>query len=124
DLNGQSLTRHQFGSGRERQRQQGELLSQYHYDEQGRLLAHQVSQRQRHLYQRQYRYDASGNLAAIEDSRKGIRSFHYDPLDRLLGVRGETPESFVHDPAGNLLAQGGQFDARQMEVRGNRLLTQ
>lgn len=124
DLNGQSLTRHQFGSGRERQRQQGELLSQYHYDEQGRLLAHQVSQRQRHLYQRQYRYDASGNLAAIEDSRKSIRSFHYDPLDRLLGVRGETPESFVHDPAGNLLAQGGQFDARQMEVRGNRLLTQ
>ncbi|MBN0301484.1 RHS repeat protein, partial [Pseudomonas aeruginosa] len=65
-------------------------------------LAHQVSQRQRHLYQRQYRYDASGNLAAIEDSRKGIRSFHYDPLDRLTEERGvQGGRSYAYDAVGN-----------------------
>ncbi|MCF5403596.1 hypothetical protein GIV96_26950, partial [Pseudomonas syringae] len=44
DLNGSRLTTHQFSAGREQQRQQGLLLSQYQYDEQGRLQAHSVSQ--------------------------------------------------------------------------------
>ena len=44
DLNGSRLTTHQFSAGREQQRQQGMLLSQYQYDEQGRLQAHSVSQ--------------------------------------------------------------------------------
>ncbi|AIS15646.1 hypothetical protein JM49_29355 [Pseudomonas chlororaphis subsp. aurantiaca] len=69
---------------------------QYQYDEQGRLQAHSVSQQQhgqhRNLYRRAYAYDANGNLAGIDDSRKGNLRYHYDPLDRLINVRGATPE--------------------------------
>ncbi|EJM18541.1 RHS repeat-associated core domain protein containing protein [Pseudomonas sp. GM18] len=124
DLNGSRLTTHQFNAGREQQRQQGLLLSQYQYDEQGRLQAHTVSQQDRNLFRRRYAYDANGNLAGIEDSRKGNRSYHYDPLDRLISVRGATPESFAHDPAGNLLGQGDQPTANLANVKGNRLLMQ
>lgn len=105
DLNGSRLTSQQFSAGREQQRQQGLLLSQCQYDEQGQLHVHSVSQRDKYLFQRRYNYDANGNLAGINDSRKGSRSFHYDPLDRLISVRGAMPESFAHDPAGNLLGQ-------------------
>ncbi|WP_172979363.1 RHS repeat-associated core domain-containing protein [Pseudomonas kitaguniensis] len=124
DLNGSRLTSHQFSAGLERQRQQGLLLSQYQYDEQGRLQAHSVSQQEHQLYRRRYAYDANGNLAGIDDSRKGNRSFHYDPLDRLIKVRGATPESFAHDPSGNLLDQGDQPVASLANVKGNRLLMQ
>ncbi len=124
DLNGSRLTTHQFSAGREQQRQQGLLLSQYQYDEQGRLQAHTVGQQDRNLFQRRYAYDANGNLAGIDDSRKGNRSYHYDPLDRLINVRGTTPESFAHDPAGNLLGQGDQPTANLANVKGNRLLMQ
>ncbi|OOL36198.1 RHS repeat-associated core domain-containing protein [Pseudomonas sp. FSL W5-0299] len=124
DLNGSRLTTHQFSAGRELQRQQGLLLSQYQYDEQGRLQAHTVSQQERNLFRRRYAYDANGNLAGIDDSRKGNRSYHYDPLDRLINVRGSTPESFAHDPAGNLLGQGDQISANLANVKGNRLLMQ
>ncbi|WP_230203440.1 RHS repeat domain-containing protein, partial [Pseudomonas syringae] len=124
DLNGSRLTTHQFSAGREQQRQQGLLLSQYQYDEQGRLQAHSVSQQDRHLFHRHYAYDANGNLAGVNDSRKGNRSYHYDPLDRLINVRGTTPESFAHDPAGNLLGQGDQPAANLANVKGNRLLMQ
>ncbi|MEO6680326.1 MAG: RHS repeat-associated core domain-containing protein, partial [Pseudomonas sp.] len=124
DLNGSRLTTHQFNAGREQQRQQGLLLSQYQYDEQGRLKAHTVGQQERNLFHRRYAYDANGNLAGIDDSRKGNRSYHYDPLDRLINVRGSTPESFAHDPAGNLLGQGDQPAANLANVKGNRLLMQ
>ncbi|AMS14910.1 type IV secretion protein Rhs [Pseudomonas chlororaphis] len=128
DLNGSRLTSHQFNAGREQQRQQGLLLSQYQYDEQGRLQAHSVSQQQhgqhQNLYRRAYAYDANGNLAGIDDSRKGNLRYHYDPLDRLINVRGATPESFAHDPAGNLLGQGDQPAANLANVKGNRLLMQ
>lgn len=124
DLNGSRLTSHQFSAGREQQRQQGLLLSQYQYDEQGRLQAHSVSQRDKNLFQRRYNYDANGNLAGIDDSRKGNRSYHYDPLDRLISVRGATPESFAHDPAGNLLGQNDLPAANLANVKGNRLLMQ
>ncbi|MFJ3377466.1 RHS repeat-associated core domain-containing protein [Pseudomonas sp. NPDC086112] len=124
DLNGSRLTSHQFNAGREQQRQQGLLLSQYQYDEQGRLQAHSVSQREKNLFQRRYTYDANGNLAGIDDSRKGHRSYHYDPLDRLINVRGATPESFAHDPAGNLLGQNNEPTANLANVKGNRLLMQ
>ena len=124
DLNGSRLTSHQFNAGREQQRQQGLLLSQYQYDEQGRLQAHSVSQRDKHLFQRRYNYDANGNLAGINDSRKGNRSYHYDPLDRLISVRGAIPESFAHDPAGNLLGQNDLPAANLANVKGNRLLIQ
>ena len=100
------------------------LLSQYQYDEQGGLQAHSVSQREKHLFQRRYNYDANGNLAGINDSRKGNRSYHYDPLDRLISVRGAIPESFAHDPAGNLLGQNDLPAANLANVKGNRLLMQ
>ncbi|MBV4477881.1 RHS domain-containing protein [Pseudomonas sp. COW3] len=124
DLNGSRLTTHQFSAGREHKRQQGLLLSQYEYDEQGRLQAHNVDQRDKNLFQRRYAYDANGNLAGIDDSRKGNRSYHYDPLDRLISVRGATPESFAHDPAGNLLGQNDLPVANLANVKGNRLLMQ
>ena len=124
DLNGQPLTAHQYTpGGREQYRQQGALLSEYQYDEQGRLRAHSLRQEQQRVLQRHYRYDANGNLAGIDDSRKGSKSFHYDPLDRLVAVRGDTPESFVHDPAGTLLAQSGSSSGLA-NVKGNRLLMQ
>jgi YD repeat-containing protein len=88
DLNGARLTRHQFEFGRENsQRQQGQLLSEYAYDDQGRLQAHAVSQQQRPLYRRDYAYSANGNLVQINDTRHGSRHYQYDPLDRLTGVR-------------------------------------
>ncbi|MFW0754936.1 RHS repeat-associated core domain-containing protein [Pseudomonas sp. H11T01] len=124
DLNGARLTSHQFRAGREQQRQQGLLLSQYQYDEQGRLQAHAVSQPEGGLYRRHYTYAANGNLALISDSRHGQRVYHYDPLDRLISVRhphGERPEHFSHDPAGNLLIHDRPGPT---SLKGNRLLMQ
>ncbi|CAI8867651.1 RHS repeat-associated core domain-containing protein [Pseudomonas sp. IT-P291] len=106
DLNGTRLTSHRFVGGREQQRQQGLLLSDYAYDEQGRLQAHAVSQKQRPLYRRKYAYSIKGNLLQITDSRHGSRRYQYDALDRLTGVRharDQFAENFTHDPAGNLL---------------------
>ncbi|WP_458238610.1 RHS repeat-associated core domain-containing protein, partial [Pseudomonas sp. P5_A2_2] len=106
DLNGTRLTSHRFVGGREQQRQQGLLLSDYAYDEQGRLQAHAVSQKQRPLYRRKYAYSIKGNLLQIADSRHGSRHYQYDALDRLTGVRharDQFAENFTHDPAGNLL---------------------
>ncbi|MHC8358168.1 RHS repeat-associated core domain-containing protein [Pseudomonas sp. LB3P81] len=124
DLNGARLTTHQFTFGREQQRQQGQLTSQYHYDEQGRLQAHAINQSTRPLYLRHYSYAVNGNLATIADSRHGQRSYHYDPLNRLTRVRhtrDAPPESFAHDPAGNLLMHDRPG---QSTVKGNRLLMQ
>ncbi|MHC8393738.1 RHS repeat-associated core domain-containing protein [Pseudomonas sp. LB3P93] len=124
DLNGARLTTHQFAFGREQQRQQGQLTSQYHYDEQGRLQAHAINQQTRPLYMRHYGYAVNGNLATIADSRHGQRSYYYDPLNRLTRVRhtrDDPPETFAHDPAGNLLMQDRPGLAT---VKGNRLLMQ
>ncbi|WP_177408828.1 RHS repeat-associated core domain-containing protein, partial [Pseudomonas sp. Irchel s3f7] len=106
DLNGSRLTAHSFSQGREQQRQQGLLLSEYAYDDQGRLQAHAVSQNRQSLYRRDYAYSANGNLDALSDTRHGQRRYQYDPLDRLTSVRhtrAQPPENFTHDPAGNLL---------------------
>jgi RHS repeat-associated protein len=124
DLNGTPLTRHVYQSGRERQRQQGLLLSEYTYDDQGRLLAHAVGHQRDSLYRRDYAYSANGNLAHIADSRHGQRTYGYDTLDRLIRVRhsrDELPESFAHDPAGNLLMQDRPGPS---QIKGNRLLMQ
>jgi RHS repeat-associated protein len=124
DLNGARLTGHQFTFGREQQRQQGQLLSDYAYDDQGRLQAHAVSQNQQPLYRRDYAYSANGNLDSIADTRHGQRNYQYDPLNRLIRVRhtrDDPPESFAHDPAGNLLMQDRPGAAK---VLGNRLLMQ
>ncbi|WP_435037268.1 RHS repeat-associated core domain-containing protein [Pseudomonas neuropathica] len=124
DLNGAPLTRHVYQSGREQQRQQGLLLSEYSYDDQGRLLAHAVGHQRDALYRRDYAYSANGNLAHIADSRHGQRTYGYDALDRLIRVRhsrDELPESFAHDPAGNLLMQDRPGPS---QIKGNRLLMQ
>jgi RHS repeat-associated protein len=124
DLNGARLTSHQFVFGREQQRQQGQLLSDYAYDDQGRLKAHAVSQQHQALYRRDYAYCANGNLDSIADTRHGQRNYQYDPLNRLtrvLHLREQPPESFAHDPAGNLLMQDRPGAAK---LRGNRLLMQ
>ncbi|MCU1749823.1 RHS repeat protein [Pseudomonas sp. 6D_7.1_Bac1] len=124
DLNGARLTSHQFEFGRERQRQQGLLLSEYAYDDQGRLQAHAVSQQQKNLYRRDYAYSANGNLDHIADTRHGQRSYQYDPLNRLTRVRhtrDNPPETFAHDPAGNLIMQDRPGPTK---IQGNRLLLQ
>ncbi|MGN7442252.1 RNase A-like domain-containing protein, partial [Pseudomonas lactis] len=107
ELNGEVLTSHLFKSGREHQRQQGQLLSHYHYDDQHRLHAHAVTQQQNHLYQRLYDYDKSGNLTRLLDTRKGEHRYHYDPLARLTRAdhSQDVQERFGHNPAGNLLMQ-------------------
>ncbi|MFM9385192.1 type IV secretion protein Rhs, partial [Pseudomonas sp. UV AK001] len=124
DLNGALLTRHVYQNGREQQRQQGLLLSEYAYDEQGRLRVHSVHQHDRALYLRHYSYAVNGNLASIADSRHGQRSYYYDALDRLASVRhtrDDVPENFAHDPAGNLLLQDRPGPTH---IKGNRLLMQ
>ncbi|MEZ1318436.1 RHS repeat-associated core domain-containing protein [Pseudomonas fluorescens] len=124
DLNGARLTTHQFAFGRELQRQQGQLTSHYHHDEQGRLQAHVIHQHNRPLYMRHYGYAVNGNLATLADSRHGQRSYYYDALNRLTRVRhtrDDPPENFAHDPAGNLLMQDRPGMAK---VAGNRLLMQ
>ncbi|MCE6979300.1 RHS repeat protein [Pseudomonas frederiksbergensis] len=124
DLNGARLTSHTYKSGREQQRQQGLLLSEYAYDDQGRLKAHAVSQQQKSLYRRDYAYSLNGNLDHIADTRHGQRSYQYDPLNRLTRVRhtrDDPAESFAHDPVGNLLMQDRPGPTT---VKGNRLLMQ
>ncbi|EJM14657.1 RHS repeat-associated core domain protein containing protein, partial [Pseudomonas sp. GM18] len=124
DLNGARLTSHTFLAGREQQRQQGLLLSEYAYDDQGRLKAHAVSQQQKSLYRRDYAYSPNGNLDHIADTRHGQRNYQYDALNRLIRVRhtrDDLPETFAHDPAGNLQMQDRPGPAT---VKGNRLLMQ
>ncbi|MCS3417545.1 RHS repeat-associated protein [Pseudomonas sp. BIGb0450] len=122
-LNGNPLTSHLFKSGREHQRQQGQLLSHYHYDDQGRLHAHAITQQEQRHQRRQYDYDKRGNLTRILDTRKGQHDYHYDPLDRLTRAdhSHDLQERFVHDPAGNLLMQDRVGPS---VVKGNRLLMQ
>ncbi|MBI6635440.1 RHS repeat protein, partial [Pseudomonas paralactis] len=123
ELNGALLTSHLFRAGREHQRQQGQLLSHYHYDDQNRLHAHAVTQQQNHLYQRQYDYDKSGTLTRLLDTRKGQHDYRYDPLNRLTRAdhSQDVQERFAHDPAGNLLMQDRPGPDI---VAGNRLMIQ
>ncbi|RDS92667.1 RHS repeat-associated core domain-containing protein, partial [Pseudomonas fluorescens] len=122
-LNGTLLTSHLFKAGQEHQRQQGQLLSHYHYDDQHRLHAHAITQQQDHLYQRQYDYDKTGNLTRLLDTRKGEHHYHYDPLGRLTRAdhSQDLQERFGHTPAGNLLMQDRPGPDI---VAGNRLMIQ
>lgn len=111
-------------TGEEIERQQGDLLSAYVYDEEGRLTQHRVHQgRIKDIAaQRDYQYDPNGNLKSIQDSRKGLREYVYDPMDRLVGVRGDLYEQLIHDPAGNLLEQSqSPVSGNAANVSGNRL---
>ncbi|NMZ50981.1 RHS repeat-associated core domain-containing protein, partial [Pseudomonas poae] len=122
-LNGEVLTSHLFKAGKEHQRQQGDLLSHYHYDDQHRLHAHAITQQENRHYRRQYDYDKSGNLARILDTRKGEHHYAYDPLHRLTRAdhSQDLQERFGHNPAGNLL----MHDRPGPDiVAGNRLMIQ
>ncbi|KAE9659140.1 RHS repeat protein, partial [Pseudomonas sp. PB105] len=123
ELNGKPLTSHLFKAGQEHQRQQGQLLSHYHYDDQQRLHAHAVTQQEHHLLQRHYDYDRSGNLTRLNDTRKGEHHYHYDPLNRLTRAdhSQDLQERFGHNPAGNLLMQDRPGPDI---VAGNRLMIQ
>ncbi|RMT90589.1 hypothetical protein ALP39_200484 [Pseudomonas marginalis pv. marginalis] len=123
ELNGKTLTSHLFKAGQEHQRQQGQLLSHYHYDDQQRLHAHAITQQEQHLLQRHYDYDKSGNLTRLNDTRKGEHHYHYDPLNRLTRAdhSQDLQERFGHNPAGNLLMQDRPGPDI---VAGNRLMIQ
>ncbi|WLH09983.1 RHS repeat-associated core domain-containing protein [Pseudomonas lurida] len=123
ELNGETLTSHLYKAGQEHQRQQGQLISHYHYDDQQRLHAHAVTQQAYTLYQRQYDYDKSSNLTRLLDTRKGEHRYHYDPLSRLTRAdhTQDEQERFGHDPAGNLLMQDRPGPDI---VAGNRLMIQ
>ncbi|SDQ97108.1 RHS repeat-associated core domain-containing protein [Pseudomonas grimontii] len=123
ELNGVLLTSHLFKAGQEHQRQQGQLLSHYHYDDQQRLHAHAITQQQEYLYQRQYDYDTSGNLTRLLDTRKGEHHYHYDPVGHLTRAdhSQDLQERFGHTPAGNLLMQDRPGPDI---VAGNRLMIQ
>ncbi|WP_448654328.1 RNase A-like domain-containing protein [Pseudomonas fluorescens] len=123
ELNGKTLTSHLFKTGRESQRQQGQLLSHYHYDDQNRLHAHAVTQEEHKHYRRHYDYDKTGNLTRLLDTRKGEHHYHYDLLSRLTRAdhSQDQQERFGHDPAGNLLMQDRPGPDI---VAGNRLVIQ
>ncbi|MBN2986649.1 RHS repeat-associated core domain-containing protein, partial [Pseudomonas lactucae] len=123
ELNGKTLTSHLFKAGQEHQRQQGQLLSHYHYDDQHRLHAHTVTQQENYFYQRHYDYDKSGNLTRLNDTRKGKHHYRYDPLNRLTHAdhSQDLQERFAHTPAGNLLMQDRPGPDI---VAGNRLMIQ
>ena len=95
-------------AGREVERIAGGMHQEQAFDPQGRL----VRQEGRRLggggalFARSYDYDAADLLTAITDARWGETRYRYDPCDRLLSVEGTEPESFVTDPAGNILASG------------------
>ncbi|WP_458376814.1 RHS repeat-associated core domain-containing protein [Pseudomonas pergaminensis] len=123
ELNGAVLTSHLFTAGREQQRQQGQLLSHYQHDHQGRLLNQSINDAEGPLYRRHYDYDKSGTLTRLLDTRKGEHRYHYDPLSRLTRAdhAQDEQERFGHDPAGNLLMQNRPGPDI---VAGNRLMIQ
>ena len=99
--------------GREIERQHGnQLRTRQNYDPQGRLLEQRLfkassafnEHSQDTISARQYHYNNGGQLSRIDDQRRGTTQYHYDAIDRLIQVQGPQPETFVHDPAGNLLS--------------------
>ncbi|WP_161788602.1 RHS repeat-associated core domain-containing protein [Burkholderia paludis] len=76
------------------------------YDQAGRLARRTVQRANAPapLAERRYRYDAAGQLVQIEDNRRGLTDYRYDPVGRLLesiGAAGK--ERFGFDPASNII---------------------
>lgn len=114
--------------GRELKRILGnQLETEFRYDPQGRLAAQRTGKRDQDnkfapINQRAYQYNAFGQLAQIDDQLRGTTRYHYDALDRLTQVDGPNPETFVHDPAGNILGNHENVDNRnRQQSNGNRL---
>ncbi len=113
-------------AGRELIRSHGNNLNtQYRYDPQGRLIAQRTGKQASNsqfaaISQRRYSYTQQGNLAQVDDSLRGSTRYQYDANQRLTQVQGPNPEVFIHDPAGNLLADSPATPQGQ-QAPGNRL---
>jgi RHS repeat-associated protein len=128
EFDGQTLTSHRYDDlGREIGRSQGQLNTDYDYDPMGRLLRQRTGMKdQAPLLARQYSYDTAGKLRELDDLRQGRSQYHYDPAARLIRSEGLSPESFVHDPAGNLLGastEGGRIEGDRLLMVGDRHYT-
>ena len=76
--------------------------------------------------ERRYAYNNQGLLGRIDDALRGTTRYQYDALERLTKVQGPNPETFVHDPAGNILhIQSGSGEQKVQtsfqQSKGNRL---
>lgn len=114
--------------GRELKRRLGnQLETESRYDPQGRLIAQRTGKRSQRsqfapVSQRGYQYNEYGQLAQIDDNLRGTTRYHYDALDRLTQVDGPNPETFVHDPAGNILGSSADANTQtDQQSNGNRL---
>ena len=124
-LDGNPLSRHEWDQfAQEAQREQGDLVSRYAYDDGGRLVSHEaVDPGSVHgpLIGRHYARDALGRVSAVDDLRQGLTRYVYDPAGQLVDVQGVTPERFVHDPAGNLFTEGvGTVEGDRLLMQGDR----
>lgn len=112
------------------------LTTEHNYDPQGRLqrqttykTASEANNNRPTISQRSYSYTQQGQLSQIDDLQRGTTQYHYDAVNRLTQVNGPNPESFVHDPAGNILAISSdnkdetpkQAPSYANQVQGNRL---
>lgn len=102
------------------------VITESEYDPQGRLISQRSNKQSngnpiKTISARQYHYNNMGQLAQIDDQLRGTTHFHYDVLDRLTEVDGPRPETFIHDPAGNILSQSGADENDNAAVQGNRL---
>lgn len=91
------------------------IVQRTDYDSAGRILRQTIQRGNAPapLAARMYRYDAAGQLSHIEDSRKGLTDYRYDPLGRLVESIGPGgTELFSFDPASNLLDAGSPEHAR------------
>jgi len=130
--NHQPLTQHRYDDmGQEVARQQGALESQYDYDPNGRLLGQRVRKHDdqvgaQPIISRQYGRDANGRVSTINDLRRGLTRYIYDPTDRLVDVHGAHAERFTHDPAGRLLGSTltgpGRIEHGRLVMQGDRHL--
>jgi RHS repeat-associated protein len=124
-LDGKAIARFRHDmAGREVERLAGSVRQSQEFDPQGRLTRQEGVSRKGGgaVFTRSYSYDAADALTAIEDARRGLKQYRYDPCDRLLAVEGADPESFVTDPAGNILASGPDAGFWGGEAKGDRLL--
>ncbi|MDH4328689.1 MAG: hypothetical protein OEV77_09210 [Nitrospira sp.] len=87
----------------------------YTYDASSQLTAvsHQLSALSSQINKAEYAYNNVGNRTSLTD-RRGIQTFGYDPLDRLLAASHPllaTPQAFAYDPVGNRTINGSVVNA-------------
>lgn len=115
-FDGREVARFSYDSaGREIERRAGAVQQRQTYDAFGRLVRQEglldfrgprTDLADGQVFVREYGYDVADRLVAMQDARFGAKRYGYDACDRLLDVDGLSPEQFVVDPAGTLLAMG------------------